>query len=112
MLLLFETGLREKQRGLAKTIEKGQKEIRALADLGPGNVIDDFSGSASKENMPRDRRNRTLLQKLVLTLKPISNGDFGICATGEDAIAFKRLHALPWATNCIECKQHRDQAVN
>lgn len=113
MLLLFESGLREKQRELAHAIARGQKEIRALADSGPGDVIDDYSGGASKENMLASHsRNGTLLRKVELALKRISAGDYGICATCGDAVRLKRLHAVPWATNCIECQQQSEQAVS
>ena len=49
VLVLFKNDLREQQRGLALAIDKTQRDIRALADSGSGDVIDDFCGNASKE---------------------------------------------------------------
>jgi len=50
----------DQQRELARAIEKGQKEIRALVDSGPGDVIDDSCGNACIENMiARYSQNRT-----------------------------------------------------
>jgi len=110
VLLLFETGLRDQQRELARAIEKSQKEIRALADSGPGDVIDDSFGNACKENMLASYcQNRTLLRKVELALKRISMGDFGLCDACGDTISHKRLQALPWATNCIECQEQSEQ---
>jgi len=109
-LLLFESGLRDQQRELARAIERGQKEIRALADSSPGDVIDDSSGNACKENMLASySQNRTQLRKVELALKRISTGDFGICAACGDTIGLKRLQAVPWATNCIACQEQSEQ---
>lgn len=110
VILLFESGLRDQQRELAHTIERGQEEIRALAHSGPGDVIDDSFGNACKENMLASySHNRTLLRKVELALKRISTGDFGICAVCGDTIVLKRLQAVPWATNCITCQEQSEQ---
>jgi DnaK suppressor protein len=110
VLLLFESGLRDQQRELARAIERGQKEIRALADSGPGDAIDDSCGNASKEHLvARHTHNRTQLRKVELALKRISIGDFGICAACGDTIGLKRLQAVPWATNCITCQEQSEQ---
>jgi DnaK suppressor protein len=110
VLLLFEIGLRDQQLELARAIERCQKEIRALADSGPGDVIDDSCGNACKENMLASYgQHRTRLRKVEVALKRISAGDFGICAACGDAIGLKRLHAVPWATNCIACQEHSEQ---
>jgi hypothetical protein len=49
VLLPFKSGLLEQQRKLARAIDRAQKEIRAIADSGPGDVLDDSCGNASKE---------------------------------------------------------------
>lgn len=109
VLLLFESGLRDQQRELARAVERSRKEMRALADSGPGDVIDDSSGNACKENMLASySHNRTLLRKVELALKRISMGDFGICTACGDTIGLKRLQALPWATNCIACQEQSE----
>jgi DnaK suppressor protein len=110
VLLLFESGLRDQQRELEHVVERGQKEIRALADSGPGDVMDDSCGNACKENMLASySQSRTLLRKVELALKRISMGDFGICAACGDTIGLKRLQAIPWANNCIECQEQSEQ---
>jgi DnaK suppressor protein len=110
VLLLFESGLQDQQRELARAIDRRQKEIRALADSGPGDVIDDSFGNACKENMLASySQNRAQLRKVELALKRISTGDFGICAVCGDTIGLKRLQAVPWATNCITCQEQSEQ---
>jgi DnaK suppressor protein len=111
VLLLFKSDLREQQRELMHALERAQKEIRALADSGPGDVIDDSWGNACKENMLATySQNRTLLRKVELALKRISAGDFGICAACGDTIGLNRLQAIPWANNCIECQEQSEQS--
>jgi RNA polymerase-binding transcription factor len=110
VLLLFEGGLRDQQRELARAIEKRQKEIRARADFGPGDVMDASSGNACKENMLASYSQiRAQLRKIERALQRISMGDFGICAICEDPIGLKRLQAVPWATNCIACQEQSEQ---
>lgn len=111
VLLLFDNDLREQQRELARAIETGQKEIRALVASGPGDVIDHSSGNACKENMLASYTQKlTLLRKVELALKRISTGDFGICAACGETIGLKRLKAVPWATNCIRCQEQSEQS--
>lgn len=110
VLMLIESGLREQQRELAQAIQRRQKEIRALADAGPGDVMDDSSGNACKENMLAGYSQiRTQLRKVELALKRIATGDFGICAVCEGPIGIKRLQAIPWANNCIGCQEQSEQ---
>jgi DnaK suppressor protein len=110
VLLLFESGLRDQQHELVRAIERGQKEIRALADSGPGDVMDDSCGNACKENLLASYTHyRTLLRKVELALKRIFTGDFGICAACGDIIGLNRLQAMSWANNCIDCQEQSEQ---
>ncbi len=110
MLLLFKNGLREQQRELARAMDRSQKEIRALADSGSGDVVDDSGDNASKEAIFASyNKNRTQLRKVELALERISTGEFGICAACEGAIGLKRLQAIPWTNNCIECQEQSEQ---
>ena len=111
VLLLFRSGLREQQRELARAVDRTQKEIRALADSESGDVIDDSCGHASKEAVFASySKNRIQLRKVELALQRISTGEFGICAACDGAIGLKRLQAIPWANNCIECQEQSEQS--
>jgi len=110
VLLPFKSDLREQQRELMLSIERAQKEIRALADSESGDVVDGSSGNASKEAMFASySKNRTQLRRVELALQRISTADFGICAVCEGPIGLKRLQAVPWATNCIACQEQSEQ---
>ncbi len=54
-------------------------------------------------------REKSLLSKLDLALKKITDGTFGICEICEDAIGKKRLEARPETTLCIKCKEDQER---
>ena len=111
VLLLFKRDLREQRRELAHAIDRAQKEMRALVDSAPGDVLDHSSGNASKEAIFASySHNRRQLRKVELALERISSDEFGICAACDGAIGLKRLQAIPWANNCIECQEQSEQS--
>ena len=46
---------------------------------------------------------RTELVEISTALERIENGTYGLCGTCGDKINAKRLAALPYATQCINC---------
>ncbi|MBC7973825.1 MAG: TraR/DksA C4-type zinc finger protein [Myxococcales bacterium] len=54
-------------------------------------------------------REKSLLSKLDLALKKITDGTFGICEICEEAIGKKRLEARPETTLCIKCKEDQER---
>jgi hypothetical protein len=64
VLLLFKSDLQEQYSELTRTIDNALKEIRALADFGPGDAIDESCGNCSKEAIfATDSQNRTQLRQ-------------------------------------------------
>lgn len=109
-LLLFKSDLLEQHSELTRALGKAQKEIRALADSGAADVVDESCGNASREAIfSTYSQNRTQLRKVEAALKRISAGEFGICADCGGTIGHKRLQAIPWTNNCIECQQQSEQ---
>jgi DnaK suppressor protein len=109
-LLLFKSGLRQRQSELARAIDKTHKEICALADSEPGDVIDNSCGNSCKEAIFSSySQSRTQLRKIQAALERIVAGEFGYCAACGGAIGLKRLQALPWTNNCIECQEESEQ---
>ena len=110
ILQLFKSGLREMQRELRHAVEKADTEIRALANSGPADEVDASSLNSAKEALfARNSQNRTQVRKVELALERVQKGDFGVCVTCGVAIGLKRLQALPWASNCIECQERSEQ---
>jgi DnaK suppressor protein len=111
MLLLLKSDLQKQQRELTRAMDRTQKEMRALVDSDPGDVIDISCGNSCKEAVFSSYSlSRTQLHKVESALERIASGDFGICAACGGPIGLKRLQALPWVTNCIECQEQSEQA--
>jgi len=110
LLLLFKSDLQDRQNQLSSAIDRAHKEIQALPDSEPGDVIDKSCGNASKEAVfTTYSRHRIQLRKVEAALLRLSTGDFGTCAGCGGVIGFKRLQALPWANTCIKCQQQSDE---
>ena len=54
-----------------------------------------------------ERETKNLAQ-IDAALKRIEHGEFGTCLDCEEAIAPKRLAALPWARYCLHCQELHD----
>ena len=48
------------------------------------------------------------LAQIDAAFKRIDRGEFGTCLDCEEAIAPKRLAALPWAGYCLHCQELHD----
>jgi DnaK suppressor protein len=49
------------------------------------------------------------LEDVERALTKIDRGDYGVCECCQEAIAMKRLKAVPWARHCLECQQKDDR---
>ena len=50
-----------------------------------------------------------VLKAIDAALAKIEAGTFGICATCGQPIAEERLAAIPYATQCIDCKRREER---
>ncbi len=50
-----------------------------------------------------------LLDAIDAALKRIDAGTFGTCVTCGEPIGEERLEALPWTTQCIDCKRREER---
>lgn len=50
-----------------------------------------------------------LLQAIDSALQRIESGTYGICQTCGQPIGAERLEALPWTTQCIDCKRREER---
>ena len=109
VLQQFEAGLQQQQRELRRIIDKAEKEIRALTDAGPLDAADLSCDNSLKESMfAHISQIRRQLRLIEYALERIRNGEFGICAACEDVIGLKRLQAVPWARQCLDCQERFD----
>jgi DnaK suppressor protein len=58
-----------------------------------------------------DRHSR-LLREIKAAMARMENGSYGVCENCEEAIAPKRLSAVPWAKYCVKCQDLIDTGAN
>lgn len=85
--------------------------LRELRDQGPGDVLDAAVDTAQDElnSQLLEVESRELAQ-IEDALERLAEGTFGYCEECEKPIPLSRLQALPYATECIECKRKAEQA--
>jgi RNA polymerase-binding protein DksA len=112
----FRTRLLEERK-------RAQEAINYLHEENPGSLEDEI-GENSFDNHLADTATVTVDREIddtleeneerVLTaidaaLKRIDDGTFGICRTCGRPIDHERLEALPYTTQCIECKRKEER---
>lgn len=109
-LAYFKKRLIEKERQLAsevgRTVLYGKdQEDDSIKDLG------DQANTAYNREFFFELGNgdRRLLRDVVSALQKLDNGGFGACERCGEAIAEKRLEALPFARYCIDCQRAVEQ---
>lgn len=84
--------------------------LRELRDQGPGDVLDAAVDTAQDElnSQLLEVESRELVQ-IEDALERLKAGTFGLCEECEKPIPLNRLQALPYATECIECKRKSER---
>ncbi|HYE93078.1 MAG: TraR/DksA family transcriptional regulator [Candidatus Rokubacteria bacterium] len=102
----FKKRLLEKQQQLTDEVGRTamygkDQEDDSIKDLG------DQANSAYTREFSFELGNgdRRLLRDVISALQRIDDGNFGACERCGEAIAEKRLEALPFARHCIECQR-------
>ena len=110
-----------------KRLQDERKRVREAIDYlheeNPGNVQDETQDSTA-DNHPADvatvtfdreldysleENEERLLEAIDAALGRIDDGTFGICSTCGQPIGEERLEALPWTTQCIDCKRKEER---
>lgn len=52
---------------------------------------------------------KTLLTLVENALQRLGDGTYGLCLQCGEAIALRRLEALPWAERCVRCEARLEQ---
>jgi DnaK suppressor protein len=109
-LASFKKRLLEKHQQLAADVGRTglygtDQEDDAIKDLG-----DQANAAYTREFFfELGNGDRRLLRDVVAALQKIDNGSFGSCERCGEAIADKRLEALPFARYCIDCQRLVEQ---
>ena len=87
--------------------------LQELRDQGPGDVLDAAVDTAQDELNSQllevESRELTHIEEAI---ERLNEGTFGLCEDCEKPIPLSRLQALPYATECIECKRKSEKNVN
>jgi len=97
--------LLERRAQLSDNLKSGLEEIESheghhLADL---EDIDDVQDNDAIFEVVNNAS--ATLEQIDRALQMIENGTYGICEECNAPISIERLKALPFATQCIECKR-------
>jgi RNA polymerase-binding protein DksA len=111
------------RRRLLQDRERVQEALKFLHDENPGSMEDETQEIPS-DNHPGDVATITLDREIDYTLeeneervlaaidgalKRIDEGTFGLCRSCGQQIAIERLEALPYTTQCIDCKRREER---
>jgi DnaK suppressor protein len=73
-------------------------------------ALDEVQHASERELAIRNLdRESSLLRSVRLALRRIEDGSFGACLHCDEEISPKRLAAVPWAANCIQCQEIVDR---
>ena len=112
----FRTRLQEERKRVKEAIDY-------LHEENPGNVQDETQDSTA-DNHPADvatvtfdreldysleENEERLLEAIDAALARVDDGTYGICGTCGQPIGEERLEALPWTTQCIDCKRKEER---
>ena len=111
------------RKRLLEERERVQEALDYLHDENPGSIQDETQDSTA-DNHPGDMATVTfdreldytleaqegrLLQAIDAALQRIDDDTYGICANCHQPIGAERLEALPWTTQCIDCKRKEER---
>jgi len=102
----FKKILETKQAELEKIVRNRD----AIAIEKSADALDEVQHASERELAIRNLdRESNLLRSVRLALRRIDDGSFGTCLHCEEDISPKRIAAVPWAANCIQCQELADR---
>ena len=111
------------RKRLLEERKRVQEAIDYLHEENPGSIQDETQDSTA-DNHPGDMATITfdreldytleenegrLLQAIDAALTRMDDGSYGVCVSCGQPIGAERLEALPWTTQCIDCKRKEER---
>jgi DnaK suppressor protein len=91
-------------------LERVVRNRDAIAIEKSADALDEVQHASERELAIRNLdRESNLLRNVRLALRRIDDGSFGTCLHCEEEISPKRIAAVPWAANCIQCQELADR---
>ena len=104
----FHEILLDEKRKILKHLENISESSEESMTLS-GDSADIASTEISQASLQKiGKREQSLLKKIDLALKKITEGTFGECETCGEPIGYARLMARPVAQLCIDCKTEQE----
>jgi len=108
----YKKKLTTRREELMKTIARTQEEGRAADEDPTVDLADKAANSYTKEFLfGMTNTDRTILNMIDEALRRIQSNTYGTCAACEEELQQKRLEAVPWAKNCINCQEKVEQGL-
>ena len=107
--------LEERQRVLEAIQYLHEENPGSIQDETQENPIDNHLGETASVTLDREidytleENEGRVLAAIDAALKRIDEGTFGTCRTCGKPIAQERLDALPYTTQCIDCKRKEER---
>ena len=102
----FRKKLEEKHRQLTEEVEKTVLYGKGPEDDSIKDLGDQASSAYNREFLfELGSGDRRLLKEVISAIQKLEDGGFGDCERCGEAIADKRLEALPFARYCIDCQR-------
>jgi DnaK suppressor protein len=106
----FKRKLEEKYRQLVEEVGKNVLYGKGPEDDSIKDLGDQATSAYNREFLfELGNGDRRILKEVVSALQKINEGGFGDCERCGEAIAEKRLEALPFARYCIECQRAAEE---
>ena len=109
----YKKKLTTRRDELLKTIARTEEEGRTADDDPTVDLADKAANSYTKEFLfGMTNTDRTILNLIDEALKRIRINEYGSCLTCQEEMQTKRLEAVPWAKNCINCQEKIEQGLS
>jgi DnaK suppressor protein len=107
----YKKKLLERKKEIVDVLSEVYNETKAAESAGIAmDMADKAESSYTKEFLlSLSDTERKQLNLIDMALGRIEKSNFGICQTCQVKIGKKRLDAVPWAPNCIECQQKAEE---
>lgn len=114
----LRTALEEERKRVAHAIDYLHEENQGsledeTGDIAPG--VDNHPADAATETFDREldytleENAEHVLAAIDAALQRMEEGTYGRCLSCGKQISRERLEAIPWATQCIDCKRKEER---
>ncbi len=108
----FKELLIEERNELLKEMAESNDTFKALIDNDLHGVNDSVDIATSKISQDMltlmSEKSQQTLMKIDAALRRIDEGSFGLCVTCKCEISIPRLETLPYAIECMNCKNKKE----